>query len=110
MSSLLAMKKLLESEQERQNKDILNLKNIIHLLQKLETKIEEGLAELNPKSQYRLLGIHDVMDLIGLGDKWISDRVAERQFPAPRIIGGKRKWYQKEIEKWIQEEMGRIEH
>ena len=31
MSSLLAMKKLLESEQEKQNKDILNLKNIIEL-------------------------------------------------------------------------------
>lgn len=110
MSAIQAMQNLLESEKQRQEADLRDLNIIRGLLSSLDKKLDEKFAELNPESQYRLLSIHNVMDLIGLGDKWITDRVADKSFPAPKLIGGKRKWYQKDIERWIQENMEKTEH
>lgn len=110
MSRLLAMQELLKAEQLKREEDLLNSGNIVQLIKNLEMKLDEKFDEINPKSQYRLLSIHEVMDLVGLGDKWITERVSENLFPAPKLIGGKRKWYQKDIERWIRDMMESTEH
>lgn len=110
MSGLLAVQELIKQERQKQEQDLLNLTNIVSKLEKIDQKIDERFEEINPKSRYRLLSIRDVMDLVGFGDKWISEKVSEGSFPEPKIIGGKRKWYQKDVEKWIKLNMETTEH
>lgn len=110
MSGLQAIQELLAKEQQKQEADLRDLGNIVSILKNLELKFDEKIDEINPKSQYRLLTIKEVGFLIGFGSKWIDDRVADGSFPKPKLIGGKKMWYQTSVENWIQETMSETEH
>lgn len=110
MSRLLAVQELLKKEQQRQEDDLRDLENIVSILKNLELKFDKKIDAINPKSQYRLLTIKEVGILIGFGSKWIDDRVTDGSFPKPKLIGGKKMWYQTSIENWIQETMSETEH
>ncbi|UNM96649.1 hypothetical protein MMG00_01945 [Ignatzschineria rhizosphaerae] len=110
MSRISVMQELLKAEQLKREEDLLNTGNIVQLIKNLELKLDQKFDEINPKSQYRLLNIHDVMDLVDQGDKWITEHIAAGTFPPAKVFGGKRKWYQKDIERWIRDMMESTEH
>lgn len=110
MSAIQAMQNLLESEKQRQEADLRDLNIIRGLLSSIDKKLDDKFSELKPDSQYRLLSIKDVESLIPFKSKWIDERVADGSFPKPKLLGSKKIWYQKDVERWIQENMGEIEH
>lgn len=110
MTGLQAIQDLLAKEQQRQEADLRDLGNIVSMLKNLELKFDEKIDAINPKSQFRLLSIKNVESLIPFKSKWIDERVADGSFPKPKLLGSKKIWYQKDVERWIQENMDEIEH
>lgn len=110
MNSLEAIQSLIDAERQKREADLLNSEKMLNIIKALDEKFEIKIDAINPKSQYRLLSIKDVESLIPFKSKWIDERVADGSFPRPKIIGSKKIWYQKDIEKWIQENMSKIEH
>lgn len=110
MSAIQAMQNLLEAEKQKQEADLRDLSIVRDLLKSIDRKIDEKFSEIDPKSEYRLLSIKDVESLIPFKSKWIDERSADGSFPRPKMIGSKKIWYLKDVERWIQENMGETEH
>ncbi len=53
----------------------------------------------------RLIRLHQVKDLVGLGRSSIYDRIKKGEFPKPIKLGRLSGWVEAEVQAWISEQI-----
>lgn len=105
MSSLQVIENLIQVERQKEEDQLRDLSNIVNLVKGLEQKVDDRFDQIVNDSHYKIITMNDIKSLTGFGETYIRERMAEGTFPKPKKFGRESRWYKKDVEKWIRENM-----
>lgn len=105
MNALQQIDQIVRAERIKQEADLKNLEKMVELIKDLDQKFEERLGEIVAPDLYKLVNMEEVCHLTSLSKSFIESKMREGAFPIPKKFGSANRWYKKDIEKWIRENM-----
>lgn len=105
MDALREMDRIIRAEKLKQEADLKNLENIVQLIKDLDQKFEKYLSAITSPDQYKIMNMEEICKLTSLSKSFIESKMREGTFPIPKKFGSTNRWYKRDIEQWIRENM-----